>query len=179
MRRFVVVEASSSDAATVLHARCDDTSFGVRLGRTDAGRRPVSGVDEHFAVDVDVCRDGSVLDCADVLRGSRALAVADALRRLADLTSDHPARGLAAVPLSGVGDTGGWAAAGGTDRAVVLLPTGAYRLYGPRGSYESHHAYASYAASGERSLLPSCLHAWLVAGRSLREWPYAHVVPTG
>ncbi|MFI6080064.1 hypothetical protein ACIBBB_03565 [Streptomyces sp. NPDC051217] len=161
MRRFVVVEASAVPA--VLHARCADASFSVRLGgAADLRCEPV--IDEHLVVDADTCRDGSLLDCADVLQGSRAHTVADALRRLTDLTSAHPARGIAAVPLTGVAGAGGWAVAGGTDRAVILVP------------YETHQAYA---VSGERSLLPSCLHTWLVAGRSLREWPQARVAPLG
>ncbi|MEK8143966.1 hypothetical protein NKH18_24695 [Streptomyces sp. M10(2022)] len=41
---------------------------------------------------------------------------------------------------------------------MVLVPSGPYQLY---------------EDSADQSLLPSCLHAWLVAGRSLREWPYA------
>ncbi|MEK8143965.1 hypothetical protein NKH18_24690 [Streptomyces sp. M10(2022)] len=47
---------------------------------------------------MDACRDGSLLDCADVLQGSRAYSAAAALHRLADLTSAHPACGIAAVP---------------------------------------------------------------------------------
>ncbi|MET4924382.1 hypothetical protein P3L51_18830 [Streptomyces sp. PSRA5] len=158
MKRFVVVEASPFP--DVLRARCADTSFGVRL--SPASRvHGASVIDEHFVVDVDACRDGRLLDCADVLQGSRARPVADALRRLTDLTSAHPARGIAAIPLAGAGRTSGWAVAGGSDRAVVLVPGG------------------PDPASGARSLLPSCLHAWLVAGRSLREWPYARDALSG
>lgn len=155
MTRFVVVEAGPLPDG--LHAR---VRLGTETTRDNGRRAPV--VDEHFVVDVDVCRDGRLLDCADVLQGSRAHPVADALRRLTDLTSAHPACGIAAVPLAGTGGgSGGWAVAGGSDRAVVLVP------YGP------------YPATGQRSLLPSCLHAWLVAGRSLREWPYARNAPSG
>ncbi|MFE4610211.1 hypothetical protein ACFRK5_17955 [Streptomyces niveus] len=155
MTRFVVVETGPFPDGP--HAR-------VRLGTgtgTGDNVRPASVIDEHFVVDVDVCRDGRLLDCADVLQGSRARSVADALRRLTDLTSAHPACGIAAVPLAGRGGgSDGWAAAGGPDRAVVLVP------------------YGASTAAGQRSLLPSCLHAWLVAGHSLREWPYARDVPS-
>lgn len=161
--RFVVVEASPFP--DVLYARCGDASLRVRL-------RPVrrvhgsSVIDEHLVVDVDTCRDGSLLDCADVLQGSRAHSSADALRRLADLMTAHPACGIAAVPLAGAGagGSGGWALADGYDRSVVLVP------HGPRRPQEG---------SAEQSLLPSCVHAWLVAGRSLREWPYARQAPAG
>ncbi|MFC8076657.1 hypothetical protein ACFUN8_14095 [Streptomyces sp. NPDC057307] len=171
MKRFVVVEASPFP--DVLRARCADASSGGRLSvrlrpadRVHAASPDIlehSVVDEHFVVDVDACRDGRLLDCADVLQGSRAAhSVADAMRRLTDLTSAHPACGVAAIPLTGVGGAGGWAVAAGgaSDRAVALVP------YGP------------YPAYGEPSLLPSCVHAWLVAGRSLREWPYARNAPS-
>ncbi|MET9555571.1 hypothetical protein [Streptomyces sp. NPDC006645] len=153
MTRFVVLETRSFPGG--LHAR-------VRLATGTTGHvRCATVVDEHFVVDVDTCGDGRLLDCADVLQGSRAAhSVADAMRRLTDLTSAHPAYGIAAIPLADVAGTGGWAVAGGGPaRASVLVP------YGP------------YPASGERSLLPSCLHAWLVAGRSLREWPCARNAP--
>lgn len=169
MKRFVVVEASPFP--DVLRARCADASFSVRLSPADRVHSP-SVIDEHLVVDVDACRDGSLLDCADVLQGSRARSVAGALHRLAQLTSAHPACGIAAVPLTGAGGggggAGGWALAGGSDRSVILVPYGPYRPY-----------QATAEPSLLPSLLPSCLHAWLVAGRSLREWPYAHDAPSG
>ncbi|MDV9191673.1 hypothetical protein R6L23_26270 [Streptomyces sp. SR27] len=186
MKRFVVVEASRFPDA--LHARCAEASFSVWL--SPAGRVPsTSVVDEHLVVDVDACQDDSLLDCADVLQGSRTHSAAGALRRLADLTAAHPACGIAAVPLAGgsggwaltggragagtgagtgsragVRGSGGRAPAGGSDRAVVLVP---------------HSLPRPYRGSADPSLLPSCVHAWLVAGRSLREWPYARDVPSG
>lgn len=160
MKRFVVVEASPFP--DVLHARCADASFSVRLSRADRAHSAWV-IDEHLVVDVDACRDGSLMDCADVLQGSRAHSVGGALHRLAELTSAHPACGIAAVPLAGAGGASGWALAGGSDRSAVVVP---------------HGPYLPYQASAERSLLPSCLHAWLVAGRSLREWPYAHDAPS-
>lgn len=159
MKRFVVVEASPFP--DVLRARCVNESFSVRLSLADRVHG-ASVIDEHLVVDVDVCGDGSLLDCADVLQGSRTHSVADALHRLAELTSAHPACGIAAVPLAGTGVASSWALAGGADRSVVLVPYGADR---------------PYQAPAEQSLLPSCLHAWLVAGRSLREWPNAHAAP--
>lgn len=160
MKRFVVVEASPFP--DVLHARCAGASFSVRLSPADRVHSAWV-IDEHLVVDVDACRDGSLLDCADVLQARRAHSVAGALHRLAELTSAHPACGIAAVPLAGAGGASGWAMAGGSARSVVLVPHGPCR---------------PYQASAEQSLLPSCLHAWLVAGRSLREWPYAHDAPS-
>ncbi|WNI23858.1 hypothetical protein [Streptomyces sp. ITFR-16] len=161
MKRFVVVEASPFP--DVLHARCGDTSLRVLLG--PVGRVHGSSViDEHLVVDVDTCRDGSLLDCADVLQGSRAHSAAGALHRLASLVAAHPACGIAAVPLAGAGGSGGWALADGYDRSVVLVP-------------QDHRP--PQAGPAEQSLLPSCVHAWLVAGRSLREWPYAREAPAG
>ncbi|NED91133.1 hypothetical protein G3I76_65000 [Streptomyces sp. SID11233] len=174
MRRFVVVE--SGPLPDVLRARCAGASAGAPLTSADHVPAPVPSVfgdcppfiDEHLVVDVDACRDVSLLDCADVLQGSRTRSVLDALRRLAELTSAHPACGIAALPLAdagnGAGVASGWAVAGGSDRSVVLVRCGPHPLY---------------RASAEPSLLPSCLHAWLVAGRSLREWPHACEAPSG
>ncbi|MGW1813518.1 hypothetical protein ACWCQM_08085 [Streptomyces sp. NPDC002125] len=161
MKRFVVVEASPFP--DVLLARCDNASFSVRLRSVHRLYR-ASVIDEHLVVDVDSCRDPSLLDCADVLQGSRAHSVAGALRRLAGLTSAHPSCGIAAVPLSEAGGADGWILAGGSDRSPFLVP---------------HRPYRRCQDSSEQSLLPSCVHAWLVAGRSLREWPYAHEASGG
>ncbi|MYQ81326.1 hypothetical protein GTW64_29905 [Streptomyces sp. SID4923] len=159
MKRFVVVEASPFP--DVLRARCAELSYSVRLTPV---RRPhrTSVIDEHLAVDVDACTDASLLECGDVLQGSRACSVAAALRRVVDLSTAHPACGVAAVPLGG--GLSGWALAGGPGRCAILVPS---RVRRPGHGSE------------EQSLLPSCLHAWLVAGRSLREWPDAYAVPTG
>ncbi|WP_188268234.1 MULTISPECIES: hypothetical protein [unclassified Streptomyces] len=145
-----------------------------------------SVVDEHLVVDVDACRSGSLLECADVLQGSRAHPVARALRRLSDLTAAHPTCGLAAVPLAvdGAGGASGWALAHGSDRPVVLIPHWPHQAHG----FHQHHGpvrhhWPHWSSRPQRSrrsledhtLLPSCVHAWLVAGRSLREWPHATV----
>ncbi|WP_405823756.1 hypothetical protein OG705_27585 [Streptomyces sp. NBC_00838] len=170
MTRFVVVEASPFLEGLRARVRPCTVTGG-------SSRRASAVIDEHFVVDVDVCRDGRLLDCADVLQGSRAHSVVDALRRLADLTAAHPACGIAAVPLAGTGGgSGGWAVAGGSDRAVILVP------YGPNPEYPKHSRRVKcrpYPAAGQRALLPSYLHAWLAAGRSLREWPHARTAPSG
>ncbi|MFE3828392.1 hypothetical protein [Streptomyces sp. NPDC059092] len=107
-------------------------------------------LDEHLAVDADACRDPRRLECADVLQTGRSRPLAGALRWLAETRAAHPGARLIAAPLSG----GGWMAAGGDgERCVVLLPYGT----------------ASRPAPPRWSLVPSCLHGWLVAGHSLRE----------
>lgn len=195
MNRFVRVEARPFPE--VLYAHCADGSLRVRLGHGPAAsarpasatslrvrpgsggrRRPASVIDEHLVVDPDTCRDASLLDCADVLQAGRARSVAGARRRLAELLSAHPACGLAAVPLirrggrpeeggDGVDRAGGWALACGAYTADAGLVVVACRSTMPSAG----------AVHAEQSLLPSCLHAWLVAGRALREWPYAREAP--
>ncbi|MGW6756552.1 hypothetical protein ACWF8M_02955 [Streptomyces sp. NPDC055008] len=156
MKRFVVVEADPLLMA--LHARCAGASLSTRLTPVcSTGRTAV--LDEHLVVDADICRDSSLLDCADVVQGSLPLPPAGALHRLAELAAAHPSPGIAAAPLTTLNGTRGWAVTGTCDRLPVLVP---YRLDGD---------------FGERSLLPSCLHAWLVAGRSLRDWPGAVEAP--
>lgn len=93
MKRFVVVEASP--LLDVLHARCSDTSFDVRLSLADRVHG-TSVIDEHLVVDVDACQNAYLLACADVLQGSQAHSVADALHRLMELVSVHPSCGIAA-----------------------------------------------------------------------------------
>ncbi|MFI1016890.1 hypothetical protein [Streptomyces sp. NPDC020965] len=102
-------------------------------------------VDEHLAVDTDLCPDPPAWECADVLYGSSPRAYADALRWLATTGSAGPGCGLLAVPLTAGGH---WLVTGGAARtaAAVVVPC---------------------AVRPEVSLLPSCLHAWLVAGGSL------------
>ncbi|WP_328721997.1 hypothetical protein OHT52_22555 [Streptomyces sp. NBC_00247] len=124
--------------------------------------RKASVLDEHLVVDVDDRPDAYLLDCADVLRAGGTYSLTGALRRLAGLTSAHPACGIAAVPLTGTGGVSGWALAGGSDRTAALVASG---------------SPPPYQGSADPLLLPSCAHAWLVAGRSLRDWPFARVVP--
>ncbi|WP_433341290.1 hypothetical protein [Streptomyces sp. CA-253872] len=165
MKGFVEVVASPFPEG--LLARSGTVSFRMRLSRAHSFRG-ARLVDEHLVVDVDDCRVASLPDCADVLLGSRALPVRGALRRLAALTSCHPACGIAAVPLAGAGGAGvrgggalganGWALTDGAGRPVVLVPP--------------LHRLPCRGDAGAR-LLPSCVHAWVVAGRPLRAWPYA------
>lgn len=161
MKRFVVVEAPA--LRDVLHARCVNASLSVRLSPGHRVRS-ASVIDEHLVVDADGCRDASLRECADVLQGSRAYSIPGALRRLAEMTSAHPACGIAAVPLSPAGGIRGWALAGGFDRSVVLVP---------------HGLHPPHRGPADPSLLPSCVHAWLVEGRSLREWPSVRIAPSG
>ncbi|MGW2589331.1 hypothetical protein ACWCXC_03555 [Streptomyces sp. NPDC001515] len=204
MNRFVRVEARPFPE--VLYAHCSGGSLRVRLGPGGHGH-PVSVIDEHLVVDTDACRDGSLLDCADVLQASRARSVTGARRLLAELLSAHPACGLAAVPLARA-DTPADGCAGGCDRggecdggAAVSgrhMHDGCDRGSAVGGAHlpggwalacgadtaggmvvvdcRSGTPSAGAALAGQ-SLLPSCLHAWLVAGRALREWPYAREAP--
>ncbi len=107
------------------------------------GARPVpfGPLDEHLAVDVDRCREPWALACADVLYAGCPRPAGAALGLLIALRAAHPGCPLAAVPLVG----GVWAAAAGSEGRVLTLPC----QEDPRDS-----------------LLPSCLHAWLVAGGS-------------
>ncbi|MFJ9637121.1 hypothetical protein [Streptomyces sp. NPDC101178] len=161
MKRLVVVEAGTFPE--VLHARCLTSSLSVRLYPSNSA--PGSSViDEHLVVDVDTCRSGPLLDCADVLQGSRVHSPLSALDRLAGIVSSHSAFGLAAVPLADAGDVQGWIMTDGTGRSPVLVP------------YETRQPSQVSVA---QSLLPSCVHAWLVAGGSLGDWPYACGAPSG
>ncbi|MEO3974736.1 hypothetical protein [Streptomyces sp. CAU 1734] len=101
-------------------------------------------VDEHLAVDADLCRDERVLGCADVLLCGGRLPLGEAWHRLTGLTAARPGCRLAAVPLIG----GGLLAAEGAERRPVVVPC---------------------APVSGWSLLPSCLHTWLTAGRELAE----------
>ncbi|MER6914449.1 hypothetical protein ABT354_22490 [Streptomyces sp. NPDC000594] len=102
---------------------------------------PVAALlDEHLAVDADRCPDGWARQCADVVRTVRPRPPGEAFGVLTALWAGHPGRGLAAVPLLG----GGWA----------VLATGTGRFTVGRGLREDP----------VRSLLPSCLYGWLVAG---------------
>lgn len=153
---FVTVEWQEKAArAPVPNA----SSFSLRPSRAPGGRLLVartgtaghcwtSVLDEHLAVDADVCRDPNRLECADVLHGSPRPA-REAARWLADVWSSKPGCRLAAVPLT----EGGWAVRGGTDPDVVTVPC---------------------RVPPEQWLFVSCLHAWLVAGLPLSEISAAH-----
>lgn len=138
--------------------------LGVVLGRQlvwacTGAWRPSPGYgkgDEHFAVDVDACKDRRWRECADVLYGIRPLPLDVALESLESVATQYPGCQLAAVPV----DSGGWAVATGPDhyRVVLKLPAG-----------------RPDPVRADRSLLPSCLHGWLTAGHSLRELPSVDV----
>lgn len=112
---------------------------------------PVTGTDEHFAVDADMCTEVRWPACADVLHSRHPRPFADATLLLGDITATHPGCRLAAVPLT----RGGWAVTEGTSRTVVPL---------------------AHRVPPEQSLLASCLHAWLVAGHTLRDIEDIHVL---
>ncbi|MFE2940492.1 hypothetical protein ACFXKG_15730 [Streptomyces sp. NPDC059255] len=129
-------------------------------------------LDEHLAVDADACRDPGRLECADVLQTGRTRPATDALRWLAETRASHPGARLIAAPLPG----GGWAAAGDDgDRGGVLLPPGVFPSPGvlvPSGAflpYGTPYGTPSGRTTPGWSLVPSCLHGWLVAGHTLRE----------
>jgi hypothetical protein len=128
-------------------------------GRAHGVRPPV---DEHFVADTDAASDAASearaasgadagsrsarAACADVMTACRPRPEAEALRRLREVVAGHPGAALVALPLAG----GGWAVS--TRRSAVLLQGGAVPVH---------------------PLFPSCLHAWLVAGGSLRELVHA------
>ncbi|MER5211701.1 hypothetical protein ABT063_14225 [Streptomyces sp. NPDC002838] len=112
---------------------------------------PGACTDEHFAVDTDMCTEVRWPACADVLHARHPRRFADATRLLGDITATHPGCRLAAVPLT----RGGWAVTERTSRTVVPL---------------------AHRVPPEQPLLASCLHAWLVAGHTLRNIEHIHVL---
>ncbi|WP_262063891.1 hypothetical protein [Streptomyces sp. STR69] len=112
---------------------------------------PVASVDEHVAVDAELCRQIPWSACADVLHDRHPRPFADAALRLVDIRAAYPGCLLAAAPLTG----GGWAVTESTGRTVVSLA----RQVPP-----------------DQPLLASCLHAWLVAGHLLCEIEDIHVL---
>ncbi|MEV7979195.1 hypothetical protein [Streptomyces sp. NPDC086519] len=137
--------------ALLLRVRAAGRDYRVlaRAGLTESGD-PLGAdgttvaADEHFAADAGPRLQGRWWACADVLHDRHPRPFADTVRRLNDITAAHPGCRLAAAPLA----EGGWAAADGTSRTVVRL--------------------ARRVPPGE-PLLASCLHAWLVAGHTLRD----------
>lgn len=143
----LTVGLPSGGCVLVARAGLADPREGYpRVGHPREGRV----LDEHFAVDADVCRERPWLDCADVLYASRPRSAARAERWLTSTVSVHRGCRLAAVPLL----HGGWAALVSGDRRVAVLSAG---------------------VRGEPSLLPSCLHGWLVSGGSPPELGFAYV----
>lgn len=116
-------------------------------------------LDEHFAVDADTCADRRSAACADVVAASLPRPEGEARRRLEGLLADHPGAALRAVALAG----GGWAV------ACAGLPPGLTVGRGTgRGGAWQHHR-----------LVPSCLHAYLVAGGSPGRLANADLAVTG
>jgi hypothetical protein len=122
-----------------------------------AWNSPLPGAsDEHFAVDADSGEKRRWRECADVLYGTRPLPLDAACARLRAMAADHPGSRLTAVPL----EDGGWAVASGPNGCRIVL---------------RRHAGRPDPARVDWSLLPSCLHGWLVTGNSLRELPSVDV----
>lgn len=119
----------------------------ARLGRR-ADR--LAAFDEHFVVDTDVDRGSRRYAFADVVTASRPRPARAAAHRLGVVLARCPAAAFAGVPLAG----GGWAARTPRENRPVLL---------------------GQAVTGN-PLLPSCLHAWLVAGGTLAELAVADLV---
>lgn len=173
-------------------------SSGVCLvvAHADAGPEPWA-VDEHLVVDVDASRhfagleapesDGGVLaaparwlDQADVLVGSRPRAPEEAVRDLVGLRS--PDRGclLAAVALASAPVADAVGGSGGSDGWIVTDGR-RLRLIGCRAEACGivHPADRRACPRADRSLFPSCLHGWIVAGHALTDLEYAVVVHPG
>ncbi|MEU3027049.1 hypothetical protein ACPCBC_01595 [Streptomyces incarnatus] len=140
----------------VLRVRMGAAGSGTELiaeaGHVRSGARALTEGDEHFAVNAEAAPENRRLACADVLYGVRPRPPASAARWLTRVAARHPSCALAAVPLSG----GGWLALAGSAAGG--------RGGGPRVVAE--------AVGPDQPLLASCLHAWLVEGRSLAELAY-------
>ncbi|TWV31668.1 hypothetical protein FRZ03_34915 [Streptomyces misionensis] len=109
--------------------------------------------DEHCAVDAGTVAEHRRPACADVLYTVRPRPRGAAVRWLAEMSARYPGCALAAAPVTG----GGWLALAGGGRGGG--PTPVARAVGP-----------------DQPLLASCLHAWLVQGRSLAELAYVRPV---
>ncbi|MEV7504906.1 hypothetical protein [Streptomyces sp. NPDC093018] len=124
----------------------------AEAGQVRSGARALPEGDEHCAVNAEAAPENRRLACADVLYGVRPRPPAAAAHWLTGVAARHPWCALAAVPLSG----GGWLALAGAAAGE--------RGGGPRVVAE--------AVGPDQPLLASCLHAWLVGGRSLAELAY-------
>ncbi|MGW4886640.1 hypothetical protein [Streptomyces murinus] len=140
----------------VLRVRMGVVGSGAEViaeaGQVRTGARALPEGDEHCAVNAEAAPENRRLACADVLYGVRPRPPASALHWLTGVAARHPSCALAAVPLSG----GGWLALAGSAARG--------RGGGPRVVAE--------AVGADQPLLASCLHAWLVEGRSLAELAY-------
>lgn len=134
-----------TDAASVLTLQ--GTSAGHVYGFTAmtgfAMTARAAEIDEHVAIDADVCRERRWLGCADVLYASRTRSPAEAVSWLSSTTAAYPGCRLAAAPLVGRG----WAVLDSASRRAVFV---------------------AFRVPGDEPLVASCLHAWLVTGRVIR-----------
>ncbi|KQX67756.1 MULTISPECIES: hypothetical protein [unclassified Streptomyces] len=142
----------AADLSLRVRSAAGDHDVLARVGLLAPGGAP--GADEHVAAEAGPCPGIRWPVCADVLHERFPRPYADAVRRLGDLTAAHPGCLLAAAPLTG----GGWAVIDGTSRTVLPL---------------------AHRVPPDQPLLASCLHAWLVAGRALRDIQDIRVVHGG
>ncbi|MER5194535.1 hypothetical protein ACWD3J_08115 [Streptomyces sp. NPDC002755] len=139
----------AADLSLRVRSSGSDYDVRARVGLPEPGVPPGAdgpgdGTDEHVAADAGPYPGVHRPVCADVLHDRLPRPYAEAARRLADLMADRPGCALAAAPLTG----GGWAVVDGTSRTVVRL---------------------AHRVPPDQPLLASCLHAWLVAGHTLRD----------
>ncbi|MEV8547184.1 hypothetical protein [Streptomyces sp. NPDC051572] len=163
MRHLVTVALRRATAPSA-PSRREDPASALTLRGTSAGRvytftalagfvrtAGASDTDEHFAVDADVCRERRLLSCADVLYASRARPSTAAVCWLTGVTAAFPGCRLAAAPLA----EGGWSVLDSASRRAVFV---------------------GLRVPGDRPLLASCLHTWLVAGHEVAVLQNIHVV---
>ncbi|MFR9787751.1 hypothetical protein ACL07V_03580 [Streptomyces sp. MB22_4] len=150
-------------AGPVLRVRMGSAGSGAEViaeaGRVRSGSRAVPEGDEHYAVNAEAALENRRLACADVLYAVRPRPPAAAAHWLTRVAARHPSCALAAAPVTG----GGWLALTGS--------AGGGRGGGPR--------VVAGAVGPDQPLLASCLHAWLVRGRSLAELAYVRPLRQG
>ena len=167
MRRLVTVSVCRTTAPAVSYPNTPlrtDTASVLMLRGTSAGHvygftamtdfaatARASEIDEHFAIDADVCHERRWLGCADVLYASRTRSPAEGVLWLTNITATYPGCRLAAAPLK----EGGWAVLDSVSRRAV---------------------YVAFRVPWDQPLLASCLHAWLVTGRAVRTLQHIHTV---
>ncbi|MFH7339812.1 hypothetical protein [Streptomyces sp. KHY 26] len=151
-------------AGPVLRVRMGSAGSGAEViaeaGRVRSGSRAVPEGDEHYAVNAEAALENRRLACADVLYAVRPRPPAAAAHWLTRVTARHPSCALAAAPVTG----GGWLALTGS-------AGGGGNGGGPR--------VVAGAVGPDQPLLASCLHAWLVRGRSLAELEYVRPLRQG
>ncbi|MEV0260011.1 hypothetical protein AB0I49_01515 [Streptomyces sp. NPDC050617] len=138
-------------------------------GRAFAG--PFAVLDEHLAVDVDARPARRLLECADVLYGSRPRRAALAAARVRRMLVDSPGCCVAAAPVDGPYRDSSWAAGDRVGPGSVIAGVGS-ALYG-------HGCRATGVGPADTGMFASCLHAWRAAGRPLHELTAARMTPIG